>query len=128
MRVRAVQIDQLTPEFGELAHAGEASVHITTGSSLARHHTREDEVLVTENEATLDTRFVGAVAHGIRIGARAAQELERVDEQRLARARFTGDHRETVSERYAQLGNDPDIFDSQLGQHPLSDPGARTWS
>ena len=84
------------------------------------HDAREHDLVVAVDEATLDPRFVGAVAHERRIGPAAAQQVERVDDERLARAGLAGDHGHARAERQQQVGDDPEVLDAQLDQHRRS--------
>ena len=58
--------------------------------------------------------FVGAVAHERRIGAAPAEQIERVDDQGLARAGLAGDHGQARADRQQQVGDDPEVLDAQL--------------
>ena len=55
---------------------------------------------MTVVEATFDARFPRAFAHELWVGPPAAEEVERVDDQRLARSGLAGDHGETGAERH----------------------------
>ena len=59
------------------------------------------DLVVAVDEAAFDARFVGAVADERRVGPAAAQQIERVDDQRLARAGLAGDHGHARAERQA---------------------------
>ena len=57
-----------------------------------------DDLAVGVDEAAFDERFDGPRAHHPRVGPSAAQQIERVDEQRLAGARLTRQGGQTGAE------------------------------
>ena len=51
------------------------------------------------------------------VGAPADEQLDRLDEQRLARAGLAGDRGQPGAEHQVEVGDDPEIDDVQLDQH-----------
>ena len=92
VRVLAVQVDERAPALAELGRGREPAVDVAAGAPDRGNDAREHDLVVAVDEPAFDARFVGAVAHQRRIGATAAQQIERVDDQRLARAGLAGDH------------------------------------
>ncbi len=100
MRVLAVQIDEPASVLGQFAHGCEATVDVTAQPAVGRYDTREHDLVVAVVEPALDPRFGRAVAHQLRIGAAARQQVERVDDQGLARAGLAGDDGQPRAQRH----------------------------
>ncbi len=124
----AVEIDEPPSAFGELGDGREPTVHVAARPAFRRYDAREHHLVVAVVEPPFDARFRRALAHHLWIGASATEQVERVDDQRLARAGLAGDDREAGNERHLQLGDDPEILDTELRQHAPTGPEARTWS
>ena len=92
VRVLTVQIDEPAAALGELGDRREPAVDVAARASDGGDDAREHDLVVAVLEPAFDARFVRALAHELRIGAPAAEEVERVDDQRLARAGLAGDH------------------------------------
>ena len=88
------------------------TVDVPPRAPAQRHDAREHDFGVTVDEAALHTRLVGAVAHQGRVGTATAQEIERVDDQRLARAGLAGDHGHAVADHQLEVGDDPEVLDA----------------
>ena len=91
VRVLPVQVDETTACFGEFTHGRKPTVDVTARPPDRGNDTRQHNLVVADDEAAFDARFFGTVAHHLRIGPAAAQQLQRVDEQRFAGAGFAGD-------------------------------------
>ena len=119
VRVLAVQVDERRAELGELARGREPAVDVGAAPTVARDHTREHRLVtgVGIDEPPFDTRFVAPVAHERRVGAPTHQQLERFDDERLARAGLAGDRGQAGSEQQVEVGHDAEVDDVQLGQH-----------
>ena len=118
VRVLAVQVDEAPPVLGQLRHGREPAVDVAARPAVGGHDAGQRRPpRRRRHEAAFDARFGGALAHQLRVGPAAAQQLERVDEQRLARAGLAGDRGEPGPERHAQLGDDAEVLDAQLRQH-----------
>src|SRR2546423_14171989 len=128
MGMLTVQIDETATELGKLGCGREPAIHVSARATLHRYDTREYDLVVVDHEPALHTCLARAVAYQLRIGAAAAQQLERVHDQRLPRPGLARDHGEAVRERQPQLGDDPEGLDVQLGQHGSgpTGPAART--
>ena len=72
-------------------------------------------------EASLDEQLVAAAAHRLGIGALAGEQLQRLHEQRLARAGLTGERGEPRRQVEVQRVDDPEIANVELSQHGRSD-------
>ena len=101
VRVLAVQVDERAPALGELGRGREVTVDVAARAADRGNDAREHDFVVAVDEPALDARLVGAVAHQRRVGPASAQQVERVDDERLARAGLAGDHRHAVAERAA---------------------------
>ena len=131
VRVLAVQVDERAPGLGELRHRRQAAVDVGAAAAVARHDTRRARVsspVSGSHEAALDPRLGRAVAHEAGVGAAADEQLERLDEQGLARAGLAGDRGEPAPSDQVEVGDDPEVHDVQLDQHPPSTGRrGRTW-
>ena len=119
--VLSVQVDQVAAELGELARGRQPPVDVGTAAALTRDHPREDGLGsgLRVHEATLDARLGGAVPHERGVGPATDQQLDRLDDERLARTGLAGDGGEAGPEHEVQVGDDPEIDDVQLDQHRL---------
>ena len=85
--VLTVQVDEARAELGELSDGREPAVDVGARPPVARHDTRPARPRRRRvDEPAFDARLVGTVAHERRVGPSAEQQVERLDEQRLARA------------------------------------------
>ena len=100
VRVLAVQVHEPGAELRELGRGGETAVDIRATPPVAGHDAGDHAFLagVGIHEPTLDPRLLRAVAHERRVGAAADEELERLHDQRLARAGLAGDGGQTGAE------------------------------
>ena len=119
VRVLAVEVDEPGADLGELADGREPPVDVRPAAPVQRDDAREHDLVagVGVDESAFDARLGGAVADERRVGASADEELERLDEQRLARAGLAGDRGEAATEHEREVGDDPEVGDVQLGQH-----------
>ena len=134
VRVLTMQIDELASPLRELARRRQSAIDIATRSPDRRDDPGEHHlaslavvaVVVVRDEPRLDPCFGRTVSDRLRIGAAPADKFQRVDEQRLARARLAGDRSHRRADRDAQVRDDPEVLNSQLRQHRVTDPEART--
>ena len=77
--------------------------------------------LATRPRIQLDEAFdqtaIAASAHVIGVGSRAEKQLHRVNENRLARARFAGDDIEAGAELELEPVDHGEVLDAQFFQH-----------
>ena len=77
------------------------------------------------DETRVDASFGSAVADDRRIGAATDDELERLDEHRLAGAGLPRDGGQPAGEDKVDRLDDTEVLDVQLGQHrPMMHDGA----
>ncbi len=118
MIVLTVQIDEPGAELRELADGREAAVHVGPRAPVSRDHARQDGfVACVAAKASLDPGFRRALADERRIRAPTEEEVERLDEQRLARARLPRDGGEAVAEEHGGVVDDAEVADVELLQH-----------
>jgi hypothetical protein len=120
--VLAMEVDETGAHLGELAEGREPPVDVGPAAPVQRHDSRQHDLVagLGVDESTFDARFGGTVAHERRVGAPSDEELDRLDQQRLARAGLAGDRGQPVTEHEREIGDDPEVGDVQLGQHRAS--------
>ncbi len=69
-----------------------------------------------------DLGVLGARTDQLGLGAAAAQQVEGVQEQALARAGLAADHGQALRGREARLGDDDEILDQEFGEHARDHP------
>ncbi|MFN8026251.1 MAG: hypothetical protein U0W40_20235 [Acidimicrobiia bacterium] len=84
MGVLAVEVDEAGARLRELRDGGQAAVDVGKASAVADHGQHDLVAGVGIGEAALDAAPVGPVAHEPGVGLAADQQLDRLDEQRLA--------------------------------------------
>ena len=133
--VLAVDLDQQPGEFGELRErrrpavdpglraavgadgaAQLAGVVASSSSSCSRSQAGRFG-RVDEGEHGDQFGALGAVADHAAVGARAGQEAERIDQQRLAGAGFAGNHGQAGAEIEFGGADDREILDGEVGEH-----------
>ena len=72
---------------GERADGRRPPVDVGPRAAVGGHHAGQHELVVADDEAAVDAGLVGAGAHDRGVGAPADEQLERLDEHRLAGAR-----------------------------------------
>jgi hypothetical protein len=89
VRVLTVQVDEPATQVRELARGREPAIDVPAAAADHRDHAGEHDLVrivrVGEREPAFDARFLRTIAHRGRIRAPAAQQLERVHQQGLAR-------------------------------------------
>jgi hypothetical protein len=133
--VLAVEVDELGADRRELAGRCQPPVDVGAAPARAGNGAREDDLVAgvgaavaraiargigRPHESALDPRLVGARPHQHRVGASPHQQLDGVDDKRLAGAGLAGERRHPWAEHEAQLGNDPEIADGQFEDHPAT--------
>ena len=132
VRVLAVKVDEASAHLGELADGCEAPVDVGAAAAVQRYDARQHDFVagLAIDESTFDARFGGAVAHERRVGASSDEQLDRFDQQRLARAGLAGDPGEPATEHEREIGDDAEVGDMQFGQHAgglATGRRGRTW-
>ena len=121
--VLAVEVDERAPDLGELADGGEAAVDVGAAAAVAGQDAGEHGLLAGRGvyEAPFDPGLGRAVAHERGVGAATDEQLDRLDDEGLARAGLAGDrgHPRRGVEHQAQVGDDPEIDHVQLDEHAL---------
>ena len=134
MRVLAVQIDEPLAEGLQLRERGRAAVDPRPALALRVEHAAQQYVAVVRGDALLgepggDARRVRDVELGGELGALRArpelaeleavaeQERQRVEQDRLARARLAGQHGKAGGELDVERFDDDEISDGQETQH-----------
>ena len=103
-------VDQRAGQLAQLARARRQAVDAALRPPRGEHFALHDEVVVVgEREARLrqpfaqrcagrdlehGARAIGALAHGVAVGAAAERERQTAEQHRLARARLAGNHRQ----------------------------------
>ena len=129
VRVLSVQIHEAGAAFGELTDGREPTIDVRATARVARHDAGEHDLLtgLRIDEAALDARFGRAVAHERRVGASTDEQLQRLDQQCLARAGLAGDRGEPGAQHEIEIGNDAEIHDMQLDEHRVNGRRGRIW-
>ena len=121
MLVLAVDLDQLRRRLAERAQRRHATVDPGPGPPLGGHRAGEDHlalgVALPHDEARLDQRLGRAGPHQARIGPSAQDQLQRLDDQRLAGSRLPGEHGHAGTELERQVLDHAEVADVQVGQH-----------
>jgi hypothetical protein len=134
--VLAVEVDQLRACRRQLAGRRQPPVDVGAAPPRARDRPRQHHLvplgvavvtgLGVPDEAALDPRLVGAGTHQDRIGPAPDEQLDRVDDHRLAGPGLAGDRGHPRAEQQAQLCDHPQVADSKLDEHRWSLPVAQT--
>ena len=131
--VLAVDIDQAFAERLQVALRAWRAVDVAARTAFCGNHAAEDarpvafqvSLLkpfacagnVVQIEAGQDIGLVRAGPYDAAVGAIAKREAERIEHDRLARARFTGDHGHAALELEIQVFDDGVILNGQMDQH-----------
>ena len=109
---------------GQLGRGREPAVDVGPAAAVARHDPREHDLVagLGVHEATLDPRSAAPSRTSAGVGPPADEQLDRLDQQRLARAGLAGDRGQAGAEHQVQVGDDPEIDDVQLDQHQRRSP------
>ena len=119
MRVLAVQVDEGRADRGRAPSTVASRPSTYARARPSAGSTRASTALgaVRADEAALDARFSRAVADQRRVGARAEQQLDRFDQQRLARAGLARDRGEAGRDEQGQVVDDAEVRDAELDEH-----------
>ena len=112
-----VQLDEVRAGARQLPHRREPTVDVGAAAPVGGQDAGEDLLgAVVALEAALDAGLRGAPTHERRVGSPTEEQVERLDEQRLAGTRLAGDGGEPGPEQQRQVVDDPEIGDVQLPQ------------
>ena len=130
MLVLPVDLDQLRRGLAEGAERRHATVDPGPGPPLGGNGAGEDHlvlgVALPHDEARLDQGLRRAAAHHARVGPPAEDQLQRLDDQRLARPGLPRERGHAGTELEREVLDDPEVADVQVGQHgPLTGPDGR---
>jgi hypothetical protein len=117
MGVLAVEVDEVRRHLGKRRGGSRASVDVRTRPPVGRDHTAEHGLVVIRHEAGVDARLSGAWADDRGIGTPTDDEIERLNEHRLAGARLTGDRRQSLADNEIDGADDAEVLDVQLAEH-----------
>ena len=117
--VLAVEVDEVPTRLLEGGEGRHLAVDLGTGATGTRDRAREDHLVfpLGGGESALDGRLVRTTAHHRGVDAPADEELERLDDERLARAGLPGDCRHAGAEDDVHVLNDPQLADAQFAEH-----------
>ncbi len=117
-RQRAVDVRAAAP--AALDHAADRDfvVDLACGQARAVEHAEHTRAqILGDLDDRLDDRLVGSRARDVRRRAPAAQQVHRLDDQRLARAGLAREHVHAGAELDLDIGQDREVRDSQMPQH-----------
>ena len=117
MAVLGVQVDQAVGQLGELAGRDEAAVSVGTGSAGARHHPREDELIVVHHEPALHGGLLGPGPDDGRVGSVPGQQPDGADQHGLPCPRLTGERRHPGVEEERDPVDHAEVADGELSEH-----------
>ncbi len=132
MGMLAVQVDDVRRRLGQRRHRGETTVEVGPRPPVGGDDPREHDLFsVDRDETPVDPGFGSPVAHHRGIGPSTDEQLDRLDQHRLARPGLAGDCRETRAEHDLDALDHTEVLDVEFRQHRLSTlitgrPG-RTW-
>ena len=119
--VLPVDLDELRRRLAERAQGRHAPVDPGPGTALGGDRAGQDHlaggVALTEHEAGLDEGLGRPGAHHAGVGPTAQDQLQRLDNQRLAGARLSGEGRHAGAEDQGQILDHPEVPYVQVGQH-----------
>ncbi len=132
--VLAVDIDEDVARLAQQLHRDRLAVEVSARAPIRAHHAPHDEVATgadrlllepllelawraTEVEGAGDLGALGAVTHHFGPGAAAGEQLQRIDEDRLAGTGLTGQHGESGAQFELHGIDDGEVTDLQVGQH-----------
>ena len=115
--VLPVEVDEAPAFLRELRDGREAAVAIRPRPAVPRDHTAEHDLVLADHEPPLDRALRRAVADGTGVRPPSDEQLDGVDEQRLACSGLARECGHARAEHEHELVDDPEVADSELGQH-----------
>ena len=118
MRMLTVEIDDVGCHLGERRNRGEPTIEVRPRSAGRGDDPGEDAfVSVSGDETPVDSGLVGSVADARAVGTPTDEQLDRLDQHRLAGAGLAGHGRQPDPERQLDTIDHTQILDVQFGQH-----------
>jgi hypothetical protein len=97
--VLTVQVDESRTELGEIADRSKPTVDISPRPPITRHDTTEQTLhAVDVDESSFDSQLVCAGPNHRRIRTLANEQIDRLDDHRLAGTRLASEHRQALAE------------------------------
>ncbi len=126
--VLAVEVDQLLAGFAQGRGGGQAAVHVGPAPPVGRDHPPEHDLLVARDEPALDHGLVPRRADQDGIGPPADEQVDRLDQQGLARARLPRQGGHAGAQHQLEPVDDTQVLHRQLDQHQaVNGRRGRTW-
>ena len=131
-----MNFDQHVPQLSQLGRGGRMTVDLGAAAAIGfddstHQHPTGISSQVALDQPSLDARVGGeggaevgtrtTLPHHPRVGTATERQAQRIDQDRLAGAGFTGKHREARAEFKVDRFDDDEVAQSQFGQH--SDAG-----
>src|SRR5581483_11482149 len=116
--VLAMEVDERRADVGKLGDGGDAPVDVGARPAIAGEHTREDHFApLVGLEAPFDACFGRALPDERGVGTPPEEQLDRLDEQRLAGTGLAGDRGAAGIEQHGDVVDDPEVSDVELAEH-----------
>jgi hypothetical protein len=115
--VLSVQLDESVREFAQRSRRRERIVHEGPAATLCRDLAADDHLAAVDLEDGLNAGGIGARAHQVARRPPAEKEADRLDQDRLARARLASEDVQAGLELDLDLIDDREIADRQVPQH-----------
>ena len=129
MSVLAVEVDDVGGDLGERRNRGETPVDVGPRAPLRGDDTGQHPLgALRRDEPTVDSSFSCSVTDRRRVGPTADEQLDRVDQHRLAGTGLPRDGRETGTESQFDALDDAEVLDVEFGEHvgePVDQRSAR---
>ena len=131
----AMDVEQAVGQLAQLRHGGRAAIDPGAALALGVDHAAQQQGITFKLETGLikpGFKMRGAIelgrdvsaqrtfANHTGVAAAAQRQLQRIDQNRFARAGLTGQHRKTGAEVQFQGGHDDEIAQAQSAQHAFT--------
>ena len=121
MSMLAVQVDHLAGQVGQRADGCRATVDVCPRSSDCRNHPRQHDLLGSvrglDFDPAIDPSLVRPGPHDRGVGASTHQQVDRLDQHRLAGTRFAGERSDATVQHERRPFDHTQVLDVQFGQH-----------
>ena len=125
MGVLPVEVDDPDGRLGEGGDGRGPPVDVGPGPPVDRDHAGEHELVVADDEATVDAGLGRAGPDDRGVGPAADEQLQGLDEHRLAGAGLPRDGGQPRPEAQVEPLDHAEVLDVQLGQHEPRSTGPR---